>query len=511
MLFNSYVFLLAFLPLAFCGFCVACRIGATAATAWLLTASLLFYGWWNPAFLPLLLGSIAGNYAAASLILRARNKPRVQTALLVAGIAGNLGALGYYKYLGAVLGFLRLHGVAAVAFTDPLLPLGISFFTFTQMGYLIDCRRGQVAERHSVLHYALFVCFFPHLIAGPILHHRELLPQFADRRTWRVCPQNVAVGSAIFLIGLLKKTLLADPISAPVGPGFAHPAALALFPAWRVALSYSLELYFDFSGYSDMAIGLARMFNLRFPVNFNAPYRSESVIDYWQRWHMTLTRWLILYLYNPLALRITRRRAARGLPTGIEARRTLRGFAGMIAAPTVITIGLAGIWHGSAMTFVVFGLLHAVYLCVNHAWRLWRPGTRSVTPAARVRRVLLTYGCVLVGAVVFRAPDLGAAAQVLAGMLGLHGVAPAVPDAKAAAWAGVHALWLAALYAIVWAAPTTQQIMRAHAPALGRVTAGPFPRLAWQPSLRWAVVMGCALVLGLLSIGGTGEFLYFRF
>lgn len=511
MLFNSYVFVAGFLPLAFCGFWAACRFGPRIAAGWLLAASLLFYGWWNPAFLVLLLASIAGNYALATLILRASQRPRLQTTFLVSGIAGNLGALGYYKYFGAVLAFCHLHGIADITFSGPILPLGISFFTFTQLGYLVDCRQSQVQRDRSLLHYALFVSFFPHLIAGPILHHRELLPQLAERQTWRVDARNVAIGSTIFLIGLLKKTLLADPISTPVAPGFVHPQLLTLFPAWRVALCYSLQLYFDFSGYSDMAIGLARLFNLRFPVNFNAPYRAESIIDYWQRWHMTLTRWLMLYLYNPLALRITRRRAAHGLPTGIDARRTLRGFTSMIAIPTVVTIGLAGIWHGSALTFVVFGLLHATYLCINHAWRLWRPGPRSTARVARIGRVLLTYGCVLLGSVVFRAPDLSAALHLLAGMLGLHGAALSLADARAVERAGMHVMWLAGLYALVWFAPTTQQIMRAHAPAPGRVTAGPFARLLWQPTLGWAAAMGVAAVLGLLSIGGTGEFLYFQF
>ena len=511
MLFNSYVFVAVFLPLAFCGFWAACRFGPSIAAGWLLAASLVFYGWWNPVFLALLIVSIGGNHALSGLILRASERPHMRAALVAFGIAANLGVLAYYKYLGAIFGFLRLHGVADIAFADPILPLGISFFTFTQLGYLLDCRSGQVSRDRSLLHYALFVTFFPHLIAGPILHHRDLLPQFSARPTWRVCPHNVAVGSAIFLIGLLKKTLLADPISGPVAPGFAQPELLTLFPAWRVALSYSLQLYFDFSGYSDMAIGLARVFNLRFPLNFNAPYKAESVIDYWQRWHMSLTRWLMLYLYNPLALAMARRRVAHGLPTGIADRRTLRGFAEMVALPTVVTIGLAGIWHGSALTFLAFGLLHAVYLCANHAWRLWRPGPRSTAPTARAGRILLTYGCVLVGAVLFRAPSLGAAAHLLAGMLGLHGMAPALPDGRQAAWAGVHVLWLAALYAIVWGAPTTQQIMRAHTPALGRVTAGPWPNLLWQPTLRWAVAAGGAAALGLLSIGGTGEFLYFQF
>ena len=371
---------------------------------------------------------------------------------------------------------------------------------------------------------------------------------------WRLRADNLAVGGAIFVIGLLKKTLLADPLAPIASAGFAHPAALTLFPAWHAALAYSLQLYFDFSGYSDMAIGLARLFNIRFPVNFNSPYRAESIIDYWQRWHMTLTRWLTLYLYNPLALRMTRRRAAQGRPIDRAARATPRGFAEMIALPTMITIGLAGVWHGSGLTFLVFGLLHGMYLCVNHAWRLCRPnlargagevevrstegeGAASRTQAffrsvrrsltldaaasrllplrgrgyvpsrAVVARVTLTYGCVLVGSVFFRAPSLAAALSMLGGMLGGHGVDPALPGVRGI----IDVLWLAGLYAIVWGAPNTQQIMREHAPALGRIAAGPLPRLAWQPSLPWAIVFGGAATLGLLSVGGTGEFLYYQF
>jgi D-alanyl-lipoteichoic acid acyltransferase DltB (MBOAT superfamily) len=505
-LFNSYVFVAAFLPLTLVGFAVAGRIGRLPAALLLLFASLVFYGWWNPRFLPLLAVSIAGNYAASVLMMRRAAQSRRQNAILTAAIAGNLAALFWCKYLAAMLWFLRVHGIADVPLADPVLPLGISFFTFTQIGFLVDCRHGQAREP-SLLNYALFVSFFPHLIAGPILHHREIMPQFADPATWRLRTENLAIGSAIFLIGLLKKTLLADPLAPIASAGYAHPAALTLFPAWHAALAYSLQLYFDFSGYSDMAIGLARLFNLCFPLNFHSPYQSQSVIDYWQRWHMTLTRWLMLYLYNPLALRISRRRVARGLPIDRTARSSLRGFTAMVALPTMVTIGLAGVWHGSGFTFVVFGLLHGVYLCVNHAWRLWRPGPRSAAWHAVAARVALTYGCVLVGSVVFRATSLADAGAMLGGMLGLHGSSAAVPDLHAA----VAVLWLMALYAIVWGAPNTQQIMRAYAPALGRFATGSWPRLIWRPTLPWAVAFGAAATLGLLSIGGTGEFLYYRF
>jgi len=510
-LFNSYVFVLAFLPIALAGFFAAGRLGRRVAGCWLIAASLVFYGWWNTGFVPLLLASIAGNYAAARLIHALAPRPRRQTAALVIAIAANLAALLYYKYLAAMLGFLRMHGVADIVFTDPVLPLGISFFTFTQIGYLLDCRNALTHDR-SPLNYTLFVTFFPHLIAGPIVHNREIMPQFADHATYRFCSHNVAVGLAIFLIGLLKKCLLADPTSLAVAPGFAHPDQLTLFPAWHVALSYSLQLYFDFSGYSDMAIGLARMFNLRFPLNFNSPYKAQSVIEYWQRWHMTLTRYLNLYLYDPLALAVVRRRQAHGLSTRRDAQASPRGFAAMVLFPTFVTMTLAGVWHGSGLTFLVFGLLHAVYISVNHAWRILHPHRQASTGTMhRSARVLLTYLCVLAGAIVFRAPTLTAASQLIGGMLGWHGAAVALADGRAAVHAALDIAWLVALYAIVWCAPNTQQIMRNDAPALGRIQPGPLPRLSWQPTLPWAVALGCTATLGLLSIGGTSEFLYFQF
>ena len=494
MLFNSYIFVLAFLPLALAGFFTAARFGPRAAGLWLIAASLTFYGWWNPAFVPLLLTSVAANWLAGELIHRLADRPRAQTITLTTVIAANIAALIYYKYLAAMLGFLRID------FASPVLPLGISFFTFTQIGYLLD-RRGALVRDSSPLNYTLFVTFFPHLIAGPIVHNREIMPQFADPATYRFNPHNLAVGLSIFVIGLVKKCLLADPVSAAVAPGFAQPEALTAFAAWHVALAYSLQLYFDFSGYSDMAIGLARMFNVRFPLNFNSPYKARSVVEYWQRWHMTLTRYLNLYLYDPIALAVTRRRVAHGLPTGRQAQATVRGFAHMVLLPTLVTLALAGIWHGSGLTFLVFGLLHASYIAINQAWRIAHPRQIPAAPA-----ILLTYLAVLLGAIVFRAPTLGAAWHLLASMLGANGVAVAI-DAHAAR----DILMLAALYLIVWGAPNTQQIMRAWEPALGRIQPGPLPRLVWQPTLNWAMAIGCAATLGLLAIGGTGEFLYFQF
>ncbi|MGH7212291.1 MAG: MBOAT family O-acyltransferase, partial [Acetobacteraceae bacterium] len=290
--------------------------------------------------------------------------------------------------------------------------------------------------------------------------------------------------------------------------GYAHPAALGAAGAWAAALAYSLQLYFDFSGYSDMAIGIARMFNIRFPVNFNSPYKAQSVIEYWQRWHMTLTRYLTLYLYNPIALRIARRRMARGLPMGRKL--DLGGFASTVLFPTSITMTIAGAWHGSGFTFLVFGALHAVYLCVNHAWRVFRPTRWRPVPGrvAVCRRVFITFLCVLVGAVVFRSDSLPAAWTMLSGMVGLHGFAFRGPTPERTLTIGRDWAMIVALGAIALGAPNTQQIMRDYAPALTKVSGA---GLAWRPSLGWAMALGCVGALGMLAIGGSGEFLYFQF
>jgi alginate O-acetyltransferase complex protein AlgI len=538
MLFNSYVFLFLFLPLALGGFYLITRFGQRVSAIWLVLISFVFYGWWNPGFLLLFAISISFNYMASEGILRLTARPRWQTAALSFAIAANIGVLVYYKYMEALLRFVTGSSLLHGPFANIALPLGISFFTFTQIGYLIDKKEGLVKET-GPLNYVLFVSFFPHLIAGPILHNREIMPQLVQPRTYRFSAENLSVGLAIFSFGLVKKTLFADTMIDQVRAGFGHAQTASFETAWLAALSYALQIYFDFSGYSDMAIGLARMFNIRFPMNFNSPYKAASIIELWQRWHMTLSRYLALYVYNPLALAITRYRQSHNLGIGRAAQATPGGFAAMVVAPTVFTMALAGLWHGAGMQYLVFGLIHGVYLSINHALRILRPHRVAAAEESKLLhrlKVLLTFGAALFALVFFRSASLGGAVQFLGGMVGLHGfggiILPGIVLshlgnagrlllAKGILQGGSSIvfvnhlgglLWVALLFVIVWCFPNTQQIMHRFEPTLGRIQPGPFSKiLSWRPSLAWAAAIGAMLSLGVLSLGGTSEFLYFQF
>ena len=442
MLFNSYVFLYAFLPIALAGYFLLARSGRVPAALWLVGMSLLFYGWWNPAYVPLLVLSIGGNHLLSRLIGAAEQRPRRQNWLLGLGIAANLGALGYYKYLGWLV--VLLNGAAGTRFAAPgiVLPLGISFFTFTQLGYLIDCRQG-VAKDRGLLNYLVFVTFFPHLIAGPILHNGEMMPQFAAPATYRFSADNFSVGLGIFVIGLLKKCLLADPIGAIVPAGFAHAAALPLFAAWHVALAYSLQLYFDFSGYSDMAIGLARMFNLRFPLNFNSPYKAASVIDYWQRWHMTLTRYLMTYPVQPD--RAGHRAAAHCAWPGDVTRRPCDAARLRLAGGGADRRHHDGRRHLARRGRAVPGVRPVARgrICrrTTRGGSSGRRRAHGAAPghAAHVGSVLLTYLCVLVGSVFFRAAVRPGRARHARGNGGAAWHRPGLPAAGVADAAHGHA------------------------------------------------------------------------
>ena len=410
MLFNSYVFIFAFLPLTLAGFFILGRYKPLLAAAWLTAASLVFYGWWNPVYVWLLAPSVCFNYACGMTIVRAglRGDRRMQKRMLIFAVTANIAVLGYYKYANFFLASINHVSGAGLTFGEIVLPLGISFFTFTQIAFLADAYYGKARE-YNFVHYGLFVTYFPHLIAGPVLHHSEMMPQFGQPATYRFSFENAAVGITIFVIGLFKKVMLADNVGAYAKPVFDAAAAgveLTLLEAWCGALAYTFQLYFDFSGYSDMAIGLSRLFGVVLPLNFHSPYKAVNIIDFWRRWHMTLSRFLRDYLYIPLG---GNRKGA--------ARRYLN---------LMITMALGGLWHGAGWTFVAWGTLHGVYLAVNHGWRTLRgrlgQDLKRSTWWGRACACLLTFIAVVIGWVFFRAADFTAAVAMLKAMAGLNGV-----------------------------------------------------------------------------------------
>lgn len=397
MIFSSPQFILLFLPIVFWGYFYLNRIRLVlAGKAWLVALSLFFYGYWNIAYLPLLLGSIFFNFAVGTALSpnHISKRPRFSRRIvLIFSIAANLSLLGYFKYANFLVD--NLNAVLNTGYVLPqiLLPLGISFFTFTQIAYLVDSYRGE-ANEYNFLNYALFVTFFPHLIAGPILHHREMMSQFESRWTLAVRYRNIVLGFFIFSIGLFKKVVIADHFAMWANAGFDGGATLDFFSAWATSLSYTFQLYFDFSGYCDMAIGSSLLFNIWLPINFNSPYKALDIQDFWRRWHMTLSRYLRDYLYIPL---------------GGNRCSTVRVYINLM---TTFVVG--GLWHGASWMFVIWGALHGVALIMHRVWS----GLGLSMPKAMAW--LVTFNFVNITWIFFRAKTLDDAIRVMSGMVNIE-------------------------------------------------------------------------------------------
>ncbi len=516
MLFNSYEFIFVFLPVTLAGFFLLGRVGRSRgrrgrggrlAVGWLVLASLVYYGRWEPKYLILIGLSIALNYALGNVLASRSleaNRPRVRTWLLALGVTLNLGALGFFKYADFAIGTLNALTDAGLGTLGIVLPLAISFFTFQQIAYLVDAYRRK-AEEHDFVDYCLFVTFFPQLIAGPIVHHQEMLPQFADGQTFRPRSSHISVGVSMFAFGLFKKVMIADQL-APFATGVFGGSEVAvaeglpgpgIAAAWIGALAYTLQLYFDFSGYSDMALGLARMFGVRLPLNFDSPYKARNIVEFWRRWHMTLSRFLRDYLYIPL---------------GGNRKGKSRRYANLM-----VTMLLGGLWHGAAWTFVAWGGLHGLYLCINHAWRRVRFGKNEAGTAGLAERTLgwaITLLGVIVGWVFFRAESFESAWSVLRGMSGL------TPDAETwvpwrvgdptRAWivigiAGAIALW----------APNTAELFSREKPSVDWDGRDEPKGIAWRAGgvrgIIWSVVIAAMLVTSILHLMDVSEFLYWQF
>lgn len=478
MLFNSYEFIFLFLPITFfVFFAVAKHSGIKAATFWLTAASFFFYGWWDYRYVPLLFASICFNYFIGRRI-EASTRGKGWLGL---GIVGNLSLLGIFKYTGFFLETVNtVAGSPIFHVPQIVLPLGISFFTFTQTAYLVDLYRRET-KNQGFLTYCEFVTIFPHLIAGPIINHREMMPQFTAAKNFVIDYRNVATGICLFAMGLLKKVAIADKLSPWVADAFARADSLTFLEAWVGALSYTFQLYFDFSGYSEMAIGLGLMFNLTLPTNFNSPYQATSIIDFWRRWHMTLGTWVREYLYIPMG----------GNRSG-ELCKMRNLFVSML---------LIGLWHGAGWTFVFWGALHGIFLVINHQWR------RTGISLPKFVNWGMTFLCVVVCWVFFRAENFHNGLAMLKAMTDFGNVAIPVRYEESFGflrnWGISFIHWeqnfsnqfgFLLLTAVLLAIQNPQQWMKRFK-----------PNYVWLAGIVWA------FVYSIWKMNGYSDFLYFQF
>jgi alginate O-acetyltransferase complex protein AlgI len=495
MLFNSYIFIFLFLPITLAGFYGLSKFRFTQlAIGWLVLCSVFFYGYWNPAYLPIIFLSIVVNYLLGLQIIKSIPNKKAKI-ILWAGLVFNLVLLGYYKYANffvSLLPFPQLTDLieANLNTKSIVLPVAISFFTFQQIAYLVDAYRGETKER-NFLYYCLFVTFFPPLISGPIVRHQQLIPQFRKLRTFLFCHKNIALGLALFTLGLSKKVLIADNLSTWVTPVFSNASQVSFIEAWVGALSYTFQLYFDFSGYSDMAIGVGSMFNIKIPLNFNSPYKATTVSDFWRRWHITLSNFLRDYLYIPL---------------GGSRQGEVRRYTNLL-----LTMLLGGLWHGAGWTFIVWGALHGLYLCINHAWR------QLNKPLPKFIAWMLTFVAVIITWVLFRAQTMGDAMHILQAMAGMKGIVlPGEAQGRLGiltqigiqlkSWKdlmyipevnGNKALSIVVLVGLTIATtvlPNSQEILN-----------------KFKPVWWWAIGLGVLGSLSLLSLNRVSSFIYFQF
>jgi len=489
--FNSYQFMIVFLPATLALFFAIGGRSQPAARLFLLAASFLFYAWWSTEYALLILATIVVNYWFAQKI-QGLSKRQVTSAklLLSVVIAANVCVLGYCKYRNFFVGNFNAATGTEWPLAPFVLPLAISFSTLQQIAYLVESYRHRV-EQPSLATYSLFVLFFPQLVAGPIVRHHDLLPQLHDKRIFSFDQRSFAVGLSFFVLGLAKKLLIADPLSTVADPLFdgALVDAPTLSQAWTGLLAFTFAFYFDFSGYCDMAIGVARMIGLRLPYNFDSPYRATSIIDFWRRWNITLATWLHDYLYVPL--------------TGGR-RGKIRRSVSLLCATL-----LGGLWYGPAWHFALWGLLLGACLIVNHAWRAVQRRIRRRIPLIGVPAPvgwLLTFSTVIFAWVLFRSPTMAHAYAMLEGLAGLNGLhseklAMVIGPGKGST--------LAVAVMIALLMPSTQRIIDAATARRSRTSSG-LP-LKWQPTLLWSIALAAIFFLSLTRLSMVGEFVHFPF
>ena len=486
MLFNSFEFLLLFLPIVFFLYFYLNKKRLTIASKSVLVASsLVFYSWWNILYLPLILSSILVNYVVGSLLSNNLEKiilPR--KSILFFGIAFNLLLLGYFKYSDFLIENINIVFDANLSLLYLTLPLAISFFTFQQIAYLVDSYKGNTNE-HDFLNYIVFVTFFPQLIAGPIVHHKEMMPQFSCLKNKVINHKNIILGIFIFSIGLFKKVVIADTFSVWASVGFDANQQLHLIEAWFTSLSYTFQLYFDFSGYTDMAVGLALLFNIRLPINFNSPYKSKNIQDFWRRWHITLSRFLRDYLYIPLGgSKVSNFKVYNNL---------------------MITFLVGGIWHGAGWTFIFWGFLHGAALIIHRIWAY------SGIKISNFLAWFITFNFINISWVFFRAKEWEDAIKVIKGMLGLSGVMLPnkfrellqISDRYEIMFGDIYInfygnseilMWIILAFCLVLFFKNSNQLMS-----------------QFKMNNRMTIFIAFILSIGLMNISKTSEFLYFNF
>jgi len=486
LLFNSYEFIFVFLPIVFfIYFYLSSKKLVVGAKGFLVFASLFFYSWWNVIYLPIILSSMLFNYVIGNSLTKKEHKSSFnKKSILIFGIVVNLSLLGYFKYADFFIENINLIYGTNIEPLNLLLPLAISFFTFQQIAYLVDSYRNETNE-YDFLNYALFVTFFPQLIAGPIVHHKEMMPQFASK--WNLVKRykNIALGLFIFSIGLVKKVVIADTFAVWATSGFDTASALNFFEAWATSLSYTFQLYFDFSGYTDMAIGIALLFNIKLPINFNSPYKALSIQDFWRRWHITLSRFLRDYVYIPL---------------GGNRISSFRTYTNLLA-----TFIIGGLWHGAGWTFVFWGFLHGIALCIHRVWQIFN------IKLPKIIAWLITFNFVNIAWVFFRAKDWDDAIKVLKGMFGFATIVIDIRFKEKLNFLDEHGIifgkvtenikgsseifvWILISFFIILYFKNSNQLQK-----------------YFRPNIFYYISFIVFFILGVLNITKNSEFLYFNF
>jgi alginate O-acetyltransferase complex protein AlgI len=518
MLFNSWMFIGVFLPITLLGYSISIKKIPNYANLFLVLSSLIFYSYWDIRFTILFLISIMFNYGIGYVLIKFNNSISIfnRKDFLIFGLVVNLCSIIYFKYSNFFIENYNYTFNADIPIITIVLPLAISFYTFQQIAFLVDAYRNKI-KQIKFSDYMLFVSFFPQLIAGPIVHHKEMIKQFTSKIEKNINYKNISIGITIFAIGLFKKVVIADNLSFYVNEIYSvsdNGITITFIESWAATLAYTLQIYYDFSGYSDMAIGLANMFAIKLPLNFNSPYKANNIIEFWRRWHITLSRFLKEYLYIPLG----------GNKNG-KFRRHLN---------LLITMFLGGLWHGAGYNFIIWGTLHGVYLIINHSWITINKSVQIIIPQF-ISSFLTIFG-VIIAWVFFRSETTVGAVKLLKSMFGFNGVQLPVDlfhklenlvplfNVLGVTGDGIYVLSLGSwaigiplifvIFLFTFILPNTNDIMKNYTPTINsdlEIVSKNSCSIYWRPTIGWAIIISFLASIGIMSLNQVSEFLYFQF